>query len=192
MVSSASAGDAAAPKAGNQPLSGSMNPGPVIESSNTKTGSDPTASSGYPIPKLADPTRGVEGTNKEIDHGADLTKETGKAFTQGKVDGEAQGEKHLDGSLDQQSAPSGAAKIKEVSFLCVLCKLLICMRVFACTQPDRPCACRWLCLFCTVAVRISSIWLSWFYVGRTFSRPTQMLPQTVHDMHSLSAQYLFL
>lgn len=123
MVSSASAGDAAAPKAGNQPLSGSMNPGPVIDSSNTKQGSDPTASSGYPIPKLADPERAVEGTNREIDHGADLTKETGKAFTQGKVDGEAQGEQHLDSSLNKQSAPSGAAKIKEVGLLLICANL---------------------------------------------------------------------
>lgn len=115
MVSNANAGDAAAPKAGNQPLSGSMNPGPVIDSSNTKQGSDPTASSGYPIPKTVQPERAVEGTNREIDHGAELTKGTGKAFTQGKVDGEAQGEKHLDSSLNKQSAPSGASKIKEVS-----------------------------------------------------------------------------
>lgn len=114
MVSNTSAGDAAAPKAGNQPLSGSMNPGPVIDSSNTKQGSDPTASSGYPIPKLAQPERAVEGKNKEIDRGAELTKDTGKAFTQGKVDGEAQGEQHLDSRLNKQSAPSGAAKIKEV------------------------------------------------------------------------------
>ena len=120
MVSNTSSGDAAAPKAGNQPLSGSMNPGPVIDSSNTKQGSDPTASSGYPIPKLVQPERAVEGTNREIDHGAELTKETGKAFTEGKVHGEAQGEKHLDSDLEKQSAPSGAAKLKEVSFVCKL------------------------------------------------------------------------
>lgn len=114
MVSNTSAGDAAAPKAGNQPLSGSMNPGPVINSSNTNQGNHPTESSGYPIPKTVQPDRAVEGTNREIDHGAELTKETGKAFTQGKVDGEAQGEKHLDSDLNKQSAPSGAAKIKEV------------------------------------------------------------------------------
>ncbi|KAL3152860.1 hypothetical protein ABBQ38_012172 [Trebouxia sp. C0009 RCD-2024] len=113
MVSSANAGDAAAPKAGNQPLSGSMNPGPVIDSSNTKQGSDPTASSGYPIPKTVQPERAVEGTNREIDHNAELTKETGKAFTHGKVDGEAQGEKHLDSSLNKQSGPSDASKIKD-------------------------------------------------------------------------------
>lgn len=115
MVSNTSAGDAEAPKAGNQPLSGSMNPGPVINSSNTKQGSDPTASSGTAIPKTVQPDRGVEGTNREIDHGAELTKETGKAFTEGKVHGEAQGEKHLDGDLNKQSAPAGAAQLKEVS-----------------------------------------------------------------------------
>lgn len=120
MVSNTSSGDAAAPKAGNQPLSGSMNPGPVIDSSNTKQGSDPTASSGYPIPKLVQPERAVDGTNREIDHGAELTKGTGKAFTEGKVHGEAQGEKHLDSDLEKQSAPSGAAKLKEVSFGCKL------------------------------------------------------------------------
>ncbi|KAL0030566.1 hypothetical protein WJX79_004975 [Trebouxia sp. C0005] len=68
---------------------------------------------GYPIPKTVQPERAVEGTNREIDHGADLTKETGKAFTEGKVHGEAQGEKHLDNDLDKLSAPSGAAKLKE-------------------------------------------------------------------------------
>lgn len=120
MVSNANAGDAAAPKAGNQPLSGSMNPGPVIDSSNTKQGSDPTASSGYPIPKTAQPERAVEGTNREIDHRAELTQETGKAFTQGKVDGEAHGEKHLGSGLNKQSDPSGASKIKEVSVFLIL------------------------------------------------------------------------
>ena len=114
MVSNSSSGDAAAPKAGNQPLSGSQNPGPVIGKDNTNTGSDAVASSGYPIPKTVQPDRAVEGKNREIDHGADLTKEAGKAFTQGKVDGEAQGEKHLDSSLNDKSAPAGAAKIKEV------------------------------------------------------------------------------
>ena len=127
MVSNTSAGDATAPKAGNQPLSGSMNPGPVVDSSNTKQGNDPTASSGYPIPKTVQPERAVEGTNREIDHEAELTKDTSKAFTQGKVEGEAQGEHHLDSSLDKQSAPSGAAKIKEVGLLLLCDELHTCI-----------------------------------------------------------------
>ena len=135
MVSNTNAGDAAAPQAGNQPLSGSMNPGPVISKANTQAGNHPTESSGYPIPKTVQPDRAVEGTNREIDHNAELTKETGKAFTKGKVEGEASGEKHLDSDLNKQQLPKGAAELKQVSLpgpraLClhIIFKLRACTR----------------------------------------------------------------
>lgn len=115
MVSNSSAGDAAAPQAQPQPLSGSMNPGPVVDNKNTQAGSAPVASSGTPLPRTQESDFAVDGKNKEITHGADLTKETGKAFTQEKVDGAASGEKHLDSSLNKQQVPAGARELKEVS-----------------------------------------------------------------------------
>ena len=45
---------------------------------------------------------------------ASILQETGKAFSQEKVDGAASGEKHLDSSLDKQQVPAGARELKEV------------------------------------------------------------------------------
>lgn len=114
MVSNTSSGDAAAPQTQPQPLSGSMNPGPVVDNKNTQSGTDAVASSGTPLPRTQEADFAVEGKNAEITHGADLTKETGKAFTQEKVDGAASGEKHLDSDLNKQDVPAGARELKEV------------------------------------------------------------------------------
>ena len=51
---------------------------------------------------------------------------------QGKVEGEAQGEKHLDADLNKQSLPKGATELKQVSLLLpLLCDhspyLILCM-----------------------------------------------------------------
>ena len=89
--------------------------GPVVDNKNTQSGSDSVASSGTPLPRTQESDFGVEGKNAEITHGADLTKETGKAFTQEKVDGAASGEKHLDSSLNKQQVPAGARELKEVN-----------------------------------------------------------------------------
>lgn len=88
--------------------------GPVVDNKNTQSGSDAVASSGTPLPRTQEADFGVKGKNAEITHGADLTKETGKAFTQEKVDGAASGEKHLDSSLNKQQVPAGARELKEV------------------------------------------------------------------------------
>lgn len=74
MVSNSSSGDAAAPQGQPRPLSGSMNPGPVVDNKNTQSGSAPVSSSGTPLPRTQEPDFAVDGKNKAIEHGADLTK----------------------------------------------------------------------------------------------------------------------
>ena len=123
MVSNSSSGDAAAPQGQPRPLSGSMNPGPVVDNKNTQSGSAPVSSSGTPLPRTQESDFGVEGTNKEITKGAEQTKETGKAFSQEKVDGAADGEKHLNSNLNKQQLPSGAQQLKEVRLLVLVLSL---------------------------------------------------------------------
>lgn len=99
-----------------------MNPGPVVDGKNTQTGSAPVSSSGTPLPRTQEPDFGVEGKNKAITHGAEISEATGKAFSQEKVDGAADGEKHLSSGLNKQQLPSGARELKEVSHYAQSCQ----------------------------------------------------------------------